>query len=89
MESEANYSLKDEQLNLKSEGQAKAVLDDKNLTLAVDFGEPKLFSYTDMVQISEGDYQIIILMNSKETLTISGLGYNFENFLFNLFKFAQ
>ncbi len=86
MEAEANYTLKDEQLILKSEGKAKAVLDDKNLTLAVDFGEPKLFSYTDMAQISEGDYQIVILMNSKETLTLSGLGYNFENFLFNLFK---
>ena len=43
MESEANYSLKDEQLNLKCEGKAKAVLDDKNLTLAVDFGVAKAF----------------------------------------------
>lgn len=89
MESEAYYSLKDQQLNVKSEGQTKAILDDKNLSLVTDFGESKLFSYINMVQIFEGDYQINILLNSKESLILSRLGYDYEDFLFKLFRFRN
>lgn len=42
MEAEVNFTLKTEQGNVKSEGQAKANLDEKYLTLSVEFGEPML-----------------------------------------------
>ncbi len=86
MEAEANYKLTDEQSNVKSEGQAKAILDENYLTLMVAFGESMLFSYTDIINISEGDYKINLQLASKEKLNLSGLGYEYENFLRELFR---
>ncbi len=51
MEAEVNYKLSDVQGTVKSEGQAKACLDEKYLTLNVEFGVPMLFAYTDIVGI--------------------------------------
>jgi hypothetical protein len=86
MEAEANYKLTDEQSNVKSEGQAKAILDENYLTLMVTFGEPMLFAYTDIINISEGDYKINLHLSSKEKLNLAGLGYEYENFLRELFR---
>ena len=86
MEAEAHYRLRDEQSNVKSEGQAKVILDEKYLTLMVEFGEPMLFSYTDIIGISDQDYRIDLFLSSKETLNLSGLGYQYEDFLSQLFR---
>lgn len=86
MEVSVNYKLRNEQLNVKSEGEAKAVLDEKYLTLFVDFGEPLLFSYTDIFGIAEHDYTVDLFLSSKEILNLSRLGYQYEDFLFNLYK---
>ena len=71
---------------LKNEGEAKAALDEKYLTLTVMFGEPMLFMYTDIVKISDYDYKIDLSLTSNETLNLWGLGYQYEDFLFQLFK---
>jgi len=81
-----NYELRDEKSNLKSDGEAKAMLDEEYLTLQVAFGEPILLSYADIVGITEGDYKIDLFLTSKEKLNLSGLGYQYEDFLFQLFK---
>jgi hypothetical protein len=89
MEFATNYKLYDDGPNLKSEGEAKATLDEKYLTLTVMFGEPLLFAYTDIIGISDQDYQIELFLTSKEKLNLWGLGYQYEDFLFQLYKFRN
>jgi len=86
MEFGLNYKLYDDGLNLKSEGEARAVLEDKYMALTVMFGEPMLFAYTDIVGISDQDYKIDLFLTSKERLNLSGLGYQYEDFLFQLYE---
>jgi hypothetical protein len=85
MEVQANYKLS-EQTNVKSSGEAKVVLDDKHLVLKVTLGESLLFSYTDILGIAEGDYKLDLFLTSKDVLSLSGLGYRYEDFLFNLYR---
>jgi hypothetical protein len=86
MEAEANFRLSDLQGNIKSEGKSKVNLDEKYLTLSAEFGEPMLFAYIDIVGISEQEYQVDLFLTSKEKLNLSGLGYQYEDFLTELFK---
>jgi hypothetical protein len=86
MEIAVNYKLYDDESNIKNEGEAKAKFDDQYLTLAVMFGEPMLFSYTDIVGISDYDYKVDLFLTSKEKLNLWGLGYQYEDFLFQLYK---
>lgn len=86
MEAEVNFKLKAGQGSVKSEGQAKANLDEKYLTLSVEFGEPMLFAYTDIVGISEQEYRVDLFLKSKEKLNLSGLGYQYEDFLTELYR---
>jgi hypothetical protein len=86
LEVAVNFKLRDANSNVKSEGEAKAVLDEKYLTLIVAFGEPMLFSYADIVEISDYDYKVDILLISREKLNLWGLGYQYEDFLFQLFR---
>ena len=80
------YNLKDNKSNVKAEGEAKAALDDNYLTLKVDFGDALLFSYTDIKGIVDNDYTVEIALTSNEKLTLRRLGYQYEDFLFQLFK---
>jgi hypothetical protein len=89
LEAKVNYKISDDNSNLKSEGEAKAILEEDGLTLKVAFGEPILLSYTDIVGISEGDYKVDLFLTSKEMLSIWGLGYQYEDFLFQLFRFRS
>jgi hypothetical protein len=86
MEVGLNYKLYDEEANIKNEGEARAIFDDQFLTLAVMFGDPMLFAYTDIVGISDYDYKIDLFLTSKEKLSLWGLGYQYEDFLFQLYK---
>ena len=80
------YNLSDEKSTVKAEGEAKATLDERYMTLTVDFGDPILFSYTDITEIIENEYTVNITLTSKEKLTLTRLGYQYEDFLFQLFK---
>jgi hypothetical protein len=86
MDVAVNYKLYDDQSNIKKEGEARTALDEQYLTLAVMFGEPMLFAYTDIIGISDYDYKIDLFLTSKEKLNLWGLGYQYEDFLFQLFK---
>jgi hypothetical protein len=86
LEVAVNYKLSDANSKVKSEGEAKAVLDEKFMTLIVAFGEPLLFSYADIVAISDYEYKVDLFFASKEKLNLWGLGYQYEDFLFQLFK---
>jgi hypothetical protein len=86
MEFAVNYKLYDVSSNVKSEGEAKASLEEQYLTLTVQFGEPIFLAYTDIVGISDYDYKVDLFLNSKEKLNLWGLGYQYEDFLFQLYK---
>ena len=45
-----------------------------------------LFAYTDIVGISDYDYKVDLFLTSKEKLNLWGLGYQYEDFLFQLYK---
>ncbi len=86
MEVAVNYTLYDDESNIKNKGEAKATFDEQYLTLTVMFGEPMLFAYTDIVGISDYDYKVDLFLTSKEKLNLWGLGYQYEDFLFQLYK---
>ncbi len=86
MEVGVNYKLYDDKSNIKNEGEAKVTLDERYLTLTVMFGEPLLFAYTDIIGISDYDYKVDLFLTSKEKLNLWGLGYQYEDFLFQLYK---
>jgi hypothetical protein len=86
MEVALNYKLYDDESNIKNEGEARATFNEQYLTLTVMFGEPMLFAYTDIVGISDYDYKVDLFLTSKEKLNLSGLGYQYEDFLFKLYK---
>lgn len=86
LEATANYKLYDDKISVKSEGEAKTSLDENYLTLTVTFGEPMLFAYTDITGIFDHDYTIEITFTSNEKLILNGLGYQYEDFIFQLHK---
>ena len=86
MEVAVNYKLYDGESNIKNEGEARATFDDQYLTLTVSFGEPLLFAYTDIAGISDYDYKVDLFLTSREKLNLWGLGYQYEDFLFQLYK---
>ena len=86
MEVAVNYKLYNDHSDIQNEGEARATLDEKYLTLTVMFGEPMLFAYTDIVGISDYDYKVDLFLTSKEKLNLWGLGYQYEDFLFQLYK---
>ena len=86
MEFAVNYKLYDDLSNVKSEGEAKARLDEQYLILTVQFGEPILLAYTDIIGISDYDDKVDLFLSSKEKLNLWGLGYQYEDFLFQLYK---
>ncbi len=86
MEVAVNYKFYEDESNIKNEGEARATLDEKYLTLTVMFGEPMLFAYTDIVGISDYDYKVDLFLTSKGKLNLWGLGYDYEDFLFQLYK---
>jgi hypothetical protein len=45
-----------------------------------------LFSYADIAEISDHDYKVDLYLTSKEKLSLWGLGYQYEDFLFQLFR---
>jgi hypothetical protein len=79
------YKLNKNGTDQPFEGEARAVLDEKTLTLIVSMADPLQFNYIDMKEINEYDYKINISMDS-EKLFLERLGYQYEDFLFQLFK---
>ncbi len=86
MEVEVKYILYDDEANIKNEGEARVALDEQYLILNATFKEPMLFAYTEIEEISEFNYKVDLFLTSKEKLNLWGLGYQYEDFLFKLYK---
>jgi|SRR5271157_6219127 len=79
IECRLEYSLSDEG-GVVGSGEAKGIIDEKNVSIVPAMGEPILFSPREILEFSESDYVIDLLLTSKEKLVLSKLGINFENF---------
>ncbi len=86
LEASLYYKLNNSNTGQSSEGEAKAVLEEKTLTLITSMGDPVQFNYVDIKEINDYAYKIDVFMHSQEKLVLERLGYQYEDFLFQLFK---
>ena len=85
MECTLSYVMTDGGGGVIAGGSANAQLDDSHLSILPEGGDPWLFSYSDIIGISEGDYRISIFLSSG-SVTLTELGYKYEDFLINLYR---
>lgn len=81
MECPLSYCLSDENNQEIARGEADARLDEEMLSILPKFGEVLFVSYRDILEVSEKDYRIRLMLSSGEILTLSNLGYKYEDFL--------
>ena len=81
MECPLSYCLSNENNQEIAEGEAHARLDEETLSILPKFGEVLFISYRDIFEVSEKDYRIHLMLSSGETLTLSNLGYKYDDFL--------
>ena len=74
-----DYTLSDDSGPIGS-GSVKAIIDETYVKIVPTMGEPITFSPREILEFAEGDYDISLLLASKEKLVLSKLGINFENF---------
>ena len=86
MECALAYVLSSEKRETVASGAAKALLDAKYLSIVPEFGGSLLFVFSDILGISEEDYKVNIYLSTREKLTLSELGYKYEDFLKTLFR---
>jgi hypothetical protein len=86
MECSLSYSLSDKSGRETASGEAQARLDKENLNVMPKFGEALFIPFRDILDISEGDYKIQLVLTSMEKLAFINLGYHYEDFLRNLIK---
>ena len=61
-------------------GDAEASLDAERLTLHPRLGEPLSIAYREILAATPGDYALELRLSSGEILSLSRLGYQFEDF---------
>lgn len=80
------FCLKSAEGKISSQGEAKCDLSKDSLTVLPKLGESLYFSLRDIVKASQENYKITLSLISNETLTLSDLGYQYEDFLRQLLK---
>lgn len=88
MEKPLQYSLNIQfyTAGVKTEGDGVALLDDRNLILAINGSHTKSIPYVEILGIHDEDYVVDLYCASGESIKLTQLGYEYENFLLNLFK---
>lgn len=81
MECPGSYSLIDMNKHGTGKSDSQLRLEEENISILPQFGEPLYISYRDILEIFEADYKIYLTLTSKEKLTIFNLGYKYEDFL--------
>jgi hypothetical protein len=81
LECPATYVLRELDGQETARGDCKARLDVENLSILPKMGETLYFPFRDTQQITGADYKIEAAFTSREKLTISNLGYKYEDFL--------
>jgi hypothetical protein len=79
------YGIKDPE-RIMGSNEGKARLDERTLTLQPTHGKSREIPYFEILEINEGDYRVALNLGSGEEVTIAQLGYEYENFLKNLYR---
>jgi hypothetical protein len=87
IECPAVYILREKDGRETARGEGTFSLDSEKLTILPASGEPLLIPYRDIVQVSRANYKIEIGLVSREWLTISSLGFKYEDFFRDLSGF--
>jgi hypothetical protein len=80
MECAASYLFTGDNDQPVSQGDCDLLLDAEKLTVLPGSGDPLLIPYRDIIQLLKAAYKININLVSEEKLTISNLGFKFEDF---------
>ena len=83
---DVTYALENEAGETLSTSSAKARLSDSSLAIEPANGNDLSISYYDIKGISDQDYTIKLFLSSRDKVTISKIGYEYENFLITLYK---
>jgi len=81
IESSMSYILLDETGSEVETGECKGTVDKERLTLFPKFGGVLPFHLRDIVEIEVENYRIMLPVESRETIILFNLGYDFEDFL--------
>lgn len=82
----ASYLLKDSNGKQTAAGESNIQLYEDSVSVLPEFGQSIIFSYRDIININPDNYKIHLVLTSNEVLTLSNLGYTFEDFLRVLLK---
>lgn len=74
-----DYSLSDRG-GIISSGSAVARIDEEKMSVVPKIGEPITFSPREILEFTERDYRISLLLTSKKRLELTKLGHWFEDF---------
>lgn len=74
---------------VEASGEGRGHIDADTLSIRPTFGEALWFSLRDFTEVSAGDYRVRIGLTSNEELTLSGLGYKYEDFVRVLSRFRN
>ena len=86
IECRMRYSLNDEKGEEIASGEVRVQLGEENISIHPKSGKALSFSYRDIVDLPASDYKIHLTLTSKEKITLSNLGYHYEDFLRELSK---
>jgi len=90
MERPLEYSItcetKDPQGKILGPNEGKARLDERTLTFQPTLGKGKEIPYFEVMEIKDEDYKITLKLGLGEEVTMTQLGYEYENFLKNLYR---
>jgi hypothetical protein len=79
------FEVKSPKGDLLKTDEGKALLDERSLTLNLLHGDSRVIPYFEIFRIDERDYKVNLDLGF-EMITLSELGYDYENFLRNLYK---
>ncbi|MFO7811247.1 MAG: hypothetical protein R6V47_07765 [Candidatus Delongbacteria bacterium] len=81
MDVKLHYTLTDKYREEVTDGEATGRLEEESFSIMPKFGETLYFTLRDITDISASDYQIHLILSSEEKLTLSQLGFKYEDFL--------
>jgi hypothetical protein len=81
MECSLSYSLVDDGGKQLEKGEGKGRLEEESLVVMPNFGNILPVPFRDIAEINAKNYKLHLLLSSKEKLTLSDLGHDYEDFL--------
>jgi hypothetical protein len=81
----ARFELTDKKRDVIQSGDCKVILNERTMTITPQNSDLIIAPYFQILGIKEGDYKVGLELDNN-TLNISQLGYDYENFLKNLYR---